>query len=726
MTGAGVDIWNTSDQFHFAYRPITGDTQIVARVASLQAADAWTKAGIMIRENLTASAAYAALFATGSGGWSLQQRLASGGISYYTWAGAGAAPGWVRLVRTGSLFSAYKSADGSVWTLVGTKTITMGATVYVGLAITSHKAAVAATATFSNVTVSGTTSGGNQAPTVAITAPAGGASYTAPATVAISASAGDTDGTVARVDFYASGTLVGSDTGSPFAASWSNVAAGTYSLTAVATDNAGGISISSAVSITVAGGIIKPPTVSISSPSTGATFTAPASIPISATAADTDGTVTRVDFYAGATLVGSDTASPFSVTWSGVAAGSYVLAAVATDNGGAQTTSAGVPVTVSASNLPAAWAAGDIGSPSPAGSARESGGTFTVTGAGVDIWNTSDQFHFAYRPITGDTQIVARVASLQAADAWTKAGIMIRENLTASAAYAALFATGSGGWSLQQRLVSGGISYYTMAGAGAAPGWVRLVRTGSLFSAYKSADGNVWTLVGTKTIAMGATAYVGLAITSHKAAVAATATFTNVTISGTTSGGGNQAPTVAITAPAGGASYTAPATVAISASAGDTDGTVARVDFYASGAFVGSDTASPFAASWSNVAAGTYSLTAIATDNAGGITISSPVSITVAGTLLPIIQTKLIFTVPADYATNVTSGIVQLRRSVDAPTATPVAARDIGKPPVVSGEVTVDISTLVDPLPSGSYYGVVVVTGPGGSTPSSPSAAFSK
>ena len=79
-----------------------------------------------------------------------------------------------------------------------------------------------------------------------------------------------------------------------------------------------------------------------------------------------------------------------------------------------------------------------------------------------------------------------------------------------------------------------------------------------------------------------------------------------------------------------------------------------------------------------------------------------------------------------DYATNVTSCTVELRRSVDAVTASPVATRSLGKPAVVSGEISVDISTLVDPLPTGSYYAVVVAVGPGGSTPSSKSAVFSK
>lgn len=107
------------------------------------------------------------------------------------------------------------------------------------------------------------------------------------------------------------------------------------------------------------------PTVSVTSPAQGSTFTAPATIDIAATAADSDGTIKQVDFYAGSTLLGTDTTAPYGTTWSNVAAGTYSLTAVATDNLGATTVSAPVTITTSApsSELPAptglAAAAGD-------------------------------------------------------------------------------------------------------------------------------------------------------------------------------------------------------------------------------------------------------------------------------------------------------------------------------------------------------------------------------
>ena len=94
-----------------------------------------------------------------------------------------------------------------------------------------------------------------------------------------------------------------------------------------------------------------PPTVAITSPTNGAAFTAPAIVPITATAADADGSVTNVSFFDGITFLGGTNNAPYTVTAS-LAAGSHALTAVATDNLGASSTSAVVNVSVSAANIP--------------------------------------------------------------------------------------------------------------------------------------------------------------------------------------------------------------------------------------------------------------------------------------------------------------------------------------------------------------------------------------
>jgi hypothetical protein len=247
------------------------------------------------------------------------------------------------------------SNDATNWTTVwSTTTGTSGATQTINLNVSAAYIRMYGTARTTGYGYSiwefkvYGSAGGNTPPTVSITAPANGATYTAPASVTINATAADSDGTVSKVDFYQGSTLLGTDTTSPYSYSWTSVAAGSYSLTAKATDNLGATTTSSAVGITVNAAGNTPPTVSITAPANGATYTAPASVTINATAADPGGSVSKVDFYQGATLLGTDTTSPYSYSWTNVAAGSYSLTAKATDNGGAVTTSAAVGITVNA------------------------------------------------------------------------------------------------------------------------------------------------------------------------------------------------------------------------------------------------------------------------------------------------------------------------------------------------------------------------------------------
>ncbi|MEO6329384.1 MAG: Ig-like domain-containing protein, partial [Ginsengibacter sp.] len=150
------------------------------------------------------------------------------------------------------------------------------------------------------------TSGGTQnaAPTVSITAPVNNTNFTAPASITISAAASDADGTITKVEFYNGTTLLGSDLTSPYTFTWSNVAPGNFALIVKATDN-GGLTASDTVAVSVIKANVAP-TVSLTSPAPGASFIAPASIIISAAAADADGTITKVEFYNGTTLLGSD------------------------------------------------------------------------------------------------------------------------------------------------------------------------------------------------------------------------------------------------------------------------------------------------------------------------------------------------------------------------------------------------------------------------------------
>ncbi|TGE28474.1 glycosyl hydrolase family 18 protein [Hymenobacter metallicola] len=204
----------------------------------------------------------------------------------------------------------------------------------------------------------------NTPPTVSLTSPANNATYAAPASITLTANAADANGTVSKVEFFQGTTKLGEDLTAPYSFSWTGVAAGTYSLTAKATDNAGAATTSAAVTVTVTGGTTNtPPTVSLTAPTGGASYTAPASITLTANAADANGTVSKVEFFQGSTKLGEDLTSPYSYSWTGVAAGTYSLTAKATDNAGATTTSAAVSITVTGGSTGctvAAWSASAV------------------------------------------------------------------------------------------------------------------------------------------------------------------------------------------------------------------------------------------------------------------------------------------------------------------------------------------------------------------------------
>lgn len=187
----------------------------------------------------------------------------------------------------------------------------------------------------------------NVPPSVSISSPGAGAVYYAPANISISANATDSDGSVKKVEFYEGSNLIGSATAAPFSMNWTSVPAGTYSLTAKATDDNGAVTTSGAVSITVKTNLL--PTVSITSPSNNASFTAGDNITITASASDSDGTIAKVVFYNGSSVIGTDTtgsSGSYSYTWSSVSQGSYTLKAVAYDNVGASKASSTITITV--------------------------------------------------------------------------------------------------------------------------------------------------------------------------------------------------------------------------------------------------------------------------------------------------------------------------------------------------------------------------------------------
>jgi hypothetical protein len=166
MFADGADIWGTSDEFRFAYKELTGDGSITARVERIANTNVWAKAGVMIRQDLTGPAANAALVVTPGNGVSFQYRLTAG-ADCGSLAEAGlTAPYWVKLTRTGDVFTAQYSADGVVWEEIVIEAgveVALGDPVYIGLAVTSHSDGVMTMGSFSNIETTGEVSGDWQA-----------------------------------------------------------------------------------------------------------------------------------------------------------------------------------------------------------------------------------------------------------------------------------------------------------------------------------------------------------------------------------------------------------------------------------------------------------------------------------------------------------------------------------------------------------------------------------
>lgn len=186
----------------------------------------------------------------------------------------------------------------------------------------------------------------NQPPLVSFLSPANGAVIAAPAYLVMEAGVVDTDGPVAKVEFFVDSVSAGVTTVAPYRSTNSILVAGNHTLTAIATDHAGAKATNS-ITIT----LNAPAMVAITNLVSGALFQAPASIPIQTSVSDVDGSVAQVQFFANGTLLGTVTSSPFDLAWNAVPQGFYNLTAVATDNRGATATSASVQVVVGRSGL---------------------------------------------------------------------------------------------------------------------------------------------------------------------------------------------------------------------------------------------------------------------------------------------------------------------------------------------------------------------------------------
>ncbi|OHB55609.1 MAG: hypothetical protein A2173_01495 [Planctomycetes bacterium RBG_13_44_8b] len=169
VTAGGADIWGTADQFHYAYKRLSGLGSITARVVSVTNTDLWAKAGVMIRESLEPGSAHAAVVVTPGNGVSFPRRPVTNDDSESTTQAGLTAPQWVKVTRNGNTFTAEYSTDGANWETLGTSAaVPMLSDVYVGLCLTSHNVNATCTAEFSDVTTAGTVTGNWQSQDIGI------------------------------------------------------------------------------------------------------------------------------------------------------------------------------------------------------------------------------------------------------------------------------------------------------------------------------------------------------------------------------------------------------------------------------------------------------------------------------------------------------------------------------------------------------------------------------
>ena len=183
------------------------------------------------------------------------------------------------------------------------------------------------------------------------------------------------------------------------------------------------------------------------------------------------------------------------------------------------------------------------GYPASTGSFVEApAGTYTMTATGADIWNDADEFHYAFKMLSGVGSIEAQVLSVDDTDPWAKAGVMIRETLDAGSKFAAVYITPGNGCRFQARInaavdaVSDTGVATTEQMAITAPYWVKLERDISgNFRGYYSSNGTNWQPMAwnPQYISMISSVYIGLVLTSHNNSAACEAKFSNVRITGT-------------------------------------------------------------------------------------------------------------------------------------------------------------------------------------------------
>ena len=469
---------------------------------------------------------------------------------------------------------------------------------------------------------------------VAITSPANDSVITLPESLAINTS---TSSNVKSVSFYSGSNFLDSTSTSPYTFTWNNPTVGIDTLTAVAKDSLGNTLSSSPVIIFVSSAVNNSPTDTITSPLNNSTFPTSDTVVINATANVVGGFIYKVDFYQDSVLLGTSTASPYSFTWVGAPVGNYTLTVKATSTGGLVTTSSPINIAVANPIVPTV----SITSPTN-NSSFVPASTITITAnatdsnsaiAKVDFYgndsllgtSTTSPYSFNWANVAYGTYSLTATATATNGYSTTSSPVAITVAPVACTGVATngdfTYSVYTNSSNVYFRLhplgpiagSSSAIIYVSTTGNPPYPGYNMTASGGDFIYSQSIASGTDISFYFSYAVPSGGQ--------RNSSANPASYVVGSVCVQG--------APTVSITSPVNAASFTAPATVAISATATDVTDSVAKVDFYNGSTLIGTDTASPYNFNWTNVAAGSYSITAVATANNGLSTTSIPVSIIV-------------------------------------------------------------------------------------------------
>ncbi len=157
---------------------------------------------------------------------------------------------------------------------------------------------------------------------------------------------------------------------------------------------------------------------------------------------------------------------------------------------------------------------------------------YTISGGGADIWDVKDAFNFAFQQVTGDVEITAKLESLTKSDPWTKACLMVRDDLTPGSVHALMATASDNGLAFQYRPKKDSASVH-IGGLGTIkpPYYMKLIRLGQTLTGWASENGKNFERIGSVDLAnMKDPIEVGLAVTSHSDGKLSTAVFSNVAL----------------------------------------------------------------------------------------------------------------------------------------------------------------------------------------------------